>query len=57
MPPVRPGQPNWRGTCTGSSAIVPGLSDTQRDVPDVMRGEEVQILGALRMQGLRDAQV
>ena len=28
-------------------ALVPGLSDTQRDVPDVMRGEEVQIFGAL----------
>jgi 2-dehydro-3-deoxygalactonokinase len=35
-------------------AIVPGLSDTQSDVPDVMRGEEVQIFGAMRLAGLRD---
>src|SRR5262249_10873553 len=35
-------------------AIVPGLSDTTRDVPDVMRGEEVQIFGALRLAGLSD---
>ena len=35
-------------------AIVPGLSDTQRDVPDVMRGEEVQIFGAMRLAGLND---
>jgi 2-dehydro-3-deoxygalactonokinase len=35
-------------------AIVPGLSDEQRDVPDVMRGEEVQILGAMRLAGLAD---
>ena len=33
-------------------ALVPGLSDTQRDVPDVMRGEEVQIFGAMRLAGL-----
>ena len=35
-------------------AIVPGLSDTQGDVPDVMRGEEVQIFGAMRLAGLTD---
>ena len=35
-------------------ALVPGLSDTQRDVPDVMRGEEVQIFGAMRLGGLAD---
>ena len=35
-------------------ALVPGLCDTQRDVPDVMRGEEVQIFGALRLAGLAD---
>ncbi len=35
-------------------AIVPGLSDTQGDVPDVMRGEEVQIFGAMRLAGLAD---
>lgn len=35
-------------------ALVPGLCDTQRDVPDVMRGEEVQIFGAMRLAGLAD---
>src|SRR5262249_1702753 len=35
-------------------ALVPGLSDDQGDVPDVMRGEEVQIFGAMRLAGLRD---
>jgi 2-dehydro-3-deoxygalactonokinase len=35
-------------------AIVPGLSDMQGDVPDVMRGEEVQIFGAMRLAGLTD---
>jgi len=35
-------------------ALVPGLSDTQGDVPDVMRGEEVQIFGATRLAGLAD---
>ena len=38
----------------GRIAIVPGLSDTQDDVPDVMRGEEVQIFGAMRLAGLSD---
>ena len=38
----------------GRIAIVPGLSDTQGDVPDVMRGEEVQIFGAARLAGLVD---
>jgi 2-dehydro-3-deoxygalactonokinase len=37
-------------------AIVPGLSDatgdTTGDVPDVMRGEEVQIFGAMRLAGI-----
>ena len=36
----------------GRIALVPGLSDEQRDVPDVMRGEEVQIFGAMRLAGL-----
>jgi len=36
----------------GRIAVVPGLSDTQADVPDVMRGEEVQIFGAMRLSGL-----
>jgi 2-dehydro-3-deoxygalactonokinase len=35
-------------------ALVPGLSDTVGDVPDVMRGEEVQIFGAMRLAGLAD---
>ena len=35
-------------------AIVPGLSEMQADVPDVMRGEEVQIFGAMRLAGLSD---
>lgn len=38
----------------GRIAIVPGLSDAERDVPDVMRGEEVQIFGAMRLAGLSD---
>jgi 2-dehydro-3-deoxygalactonokinase len=38
----------------GRVALVPGLSDTQGDVPDVMRGEEVQIFGAMRLAGLTD---
>jgi 2-dehydro-3-deoxygalactonokinase len=38
----------------GRIAIVPGLSVEQGGVPDVMRGEEVQIFGALRLTGLRD---
>ncbi|MDI1283250.1 MAG: 2-dehydro-3-deoxygalactonokinase [Reyranella sp.] len=35
----------------GRIAIVPGLSDEQEEVPDVMRGEEVQIFGAMRLAG------
>lgn len=38
----------------GRIALVPGLSDEQSDVPDVMRGEEVQIFGAMRLAGLTD---
>lgn len=38
----------------GRIALVPGLSDEQRDVPDVMRGEEVQIFGAMRLAGLTE---
>jgi len=40
----------------GRVAIVPGLSIEQDGVPDVMRGEEVQIFGALRLTGLSDGQ-
>ena len=39
----------------GRIAIVPGLSVEQGGVPDVMRGEEVQIFGALRLTGIADA--
>lgn len=35
-------------------AIVPGLCAEQAGVPDVMRGEEVQIFGAMALTGLRD---
>ena len=38
----------------GRIALVPGLSDEQGDVPDVMRGEEVQIFGAMRLAGLTE---
>ncbi|MBU1361885.1 MAG: 2-dehydro-3-deoxygalactonokinase [Gammaproteobacteria bacterium] len=38
----------------GRIAIVPGLCDMQREVPDVMRGEEVQIFGAMALTGSRD---
>jgi len=33
-------------------AIVPGLRDEQGGVPDVMRGEEVQIFGAIQLTGM-----
>ena len=38
----------------GRIAIVPGLCDEHAGVPDVMRGEEVQIFGAIALTGLRD---
>ncbi|MDM0011809.1 2-dehydro-3-deoxygalactonokinase [Variovorax sp. J22P168] len=38
----------------GRISIVPGLSDMHDGVPDVMRGEEVQIFGAMALTGLRD---
>ena len=38
----------------GRLAIVPGLSCEHPHGPDVMRGEEVQILGAMQLTGLRD---
>ena len=38
----------------GRIAIVPGLSDMHRGVPDVMRGEEVQIFGAMALTGLSE---
>lgn len=43
-----PGRPSWR--------IVPGVStDPDGGVPDVMRGEETQIVGAMERLGLADA--
>ena len=38
----------------GRIAIVPGMSDMHDGVPDVMRGEEVQIFGAMSLVGLSD---
>jgi len=38
----------------GRIAIVPGLSDEHAGVPDVMRGEEVQIFGAIALTGMKD---
>lgn len=38
----------------GRIALVPGLTDSHDGVPDVMRGEEVQIFGAIRLTGLAD---
>jgi len=38
----------------GRIALVPGLSVERGEVPDVMRGEEVQIFGAMRLGGLTD---
>lgn len=39
----------------GRLAIVPGLSTDRDGLPDVMRGEETQVFGALQGLGLRDA--
>lgn len=39
----------------GRTALVPGLSCEQHGVPDVMRGEETQVFGALDLLGLRSA--
>ncbi|MDM0104205.1 2-dehydro-3-deoxygalactonokinase [Variovorax sp. J22R24] len=38
----------------GRISIVPGLSDSHDGVPDVMRGEEVQIFGAMALTGIHD---
>ena len=37
----------------GSLAIVPGLSTEVAGIPDVMRGEETQVFGALELLGLQ----
>lgn len=45
----------WIDARTG---IIPGIAQERRDAPDVMRGEEVQIIGALALGDLpRDALV
>ena len=41
----------------GRIALVPGLSCERVHAPDVMRGEEVQILGVLQLHGLDNAQL
>lgn len=41
----------------GRIAIVPGLSIDQNGVPDVMRGEETQVFGALQLLGLSHARL
>ena len=38
-------------------ALVPGLSCEENSVPDVMRGEETQVFGALELLGMADAQL
>jgi 2-dehydro-3-deoxygalactonokinase len=37
--------------------LVPGLSTDKGGVPDVMRGEETQVFGALQLRGLGDARL
>lgn len=39
----------------GRIAIVPGMSCEIAGVPDVMRGEETQVFGALKLLGVQDA--
>ena len=46
---------DWAGP--GRIAIVPGLSIEHNGVPDVMRGEETQIFGALQLLALTDARL
>lgn len=41
----------------GRIAIVPGLSCENDGLPDVMRGEEVQVFGALQLLGHKDGQL
>ncbi|TPG26256.1 2-dehydro-3-deoxygalactonokinase [Variovorax guangxiensis] len=38
----------------GRIALVPGLSDEHDGVPDVMRGEEIQLFGAVALTGIRN---
>ena len=41
----------------GRIALVPGVRCEERGVPDVMRGEETQVWGALDLLGVADAQL
>ena len=41
----------------GRVAIVPGLSIDKNGIPDVMRGEETQVFGALQLLNLNDARL
>ena len=41
----------------GKIAIVPGLSIDKDGVPDVMRGEETQVFGAIELLGLKDTRM
>ncbi len=41
----------------GRIAIVPGLSIDKSGIPDVMRGEETQVFGALQLLNLNDARL
>ncbi len=43
------------GPLNARVGIVPGLQCSHAGVPDVMRGEEVQVFGALQLLGLRNA--
>ena len=42
---------------TGRIAIVPGLSVDTDGIPDVMRGEETQVFGALQLLGIQAARL
>ena len=50
-------EPGRIGIVPGLSCLHAGLPDSQhlRQIPDVMRGEEVQVFGALQSLGLKDA--
>jgi len=48
---------NLRWVEAGRVAIVPGMSCEDQGVPDVMRGEETQVFGALELCSLQDATV
>ncbi|MDI1237584.1 MAG: 2-dehydro-3-deoxygalactonokinase [Polaromonas sp.] len=41
----------------GRIALVPGLSISAEGIPDVMRGEETQVIGALLLLGITDARL